>query len=171
MDYKYIEQLLERYWQCQTTLSEERILREFFSQDDVPESLSRYRDLFVYENKEQQVGLGADFDRKILDRIQEPVVKARRNTLHLRLMPFYRAAAVVAIVACIGLAAQHSFQNDTEEPAVSYNYATYKDTYSDPQVAYEQVSSALRTVSDGLRRSGLGSPDSISTEKANPDQL
>ncbi|MBQ4446467.1 MAG: pyruvate ferredoxin oxidoreductase, partial [Prevotella sp.] len=32
MDYKYIEQLLERYWQGMTTLEEERILRAFFSQ-------------------------------------------------------------------------------------------------------------------------------------------
>ena len=31
MDYKYIEQLLERYWQCETTLQEENILRAFFS--------------------------------------------------------------------------------------------------------------------------------------------
>lgn len=171
MDYKYIEQLLERYWQCQTTLAEERILREFFSQDDVPEGLRRYRSLFVYENEQQKVELGADFDHKMLERIQEPVVKAKRNTLHLRLMPFYRAAAVVAIVACLGLAAQHSFQNNTEEPAVSYNYATYKDTYSDPQVAYEQVSSALRAVSDGLRQSGLDNPDSLGTDQTKPDQL
>ena len=29
MDYKYIEQLLERYWQGETTLQEENILRSF----------------------------------------------------------------------------------------------------------------------------------------------
>ena len=32
MDYKYIEQLLERYWQGETSLQEEAILRSFFSQ-------------------------------------------------------------------------------------------------------------------------------------------
>ena len=36
MDYKYIEQLLERYWNCDTTLEEEQILRTFFSQKEVP---------------------------------------------------------------------------------------------------------------------------------------
>ena len=30
MDYKYIEQLLERYWNCETSLEEEQILRSFF---------------------------------------------------------------------------------------------------------------------------------------------
>ena len=34
MDYKYIEQLLERYWQGETTLQEEAILCNFFSQPD-----------------------------------------------------------------------------------------------------------------------------------------
>ena len=36
MDYKYINQLLERYWECKTTLEEEQILRSFFSQLCVP---------------------------------------------------------------------------------------------------------------------------------------
>ena len=49
MDYKYIEQLLERYFKCETSLEEERILRTFFSQKDVPVTLLPYRDLFMYE--------------------------------------------------------------------------------------------------------------------------
>ena len=36
MDYKYIEQLLERYWQCETSLEEEQILQAFFRQEDIP---------------------------------------------------------------------------------------------------------------------------------------
>ena len=49
MDFKYIEQLLERYWQCETSLEEEAQLRTFFTEEDVPEHLSRYSDLFVYD--------------------------------------------------------------------------------------------------------------------------
>ena len=44
MDYKYIEQLLERYWECKTTTQEEQILHAFFSQEDIPESLVQYRE-------------------------------------------------------------------------------------------------------------------------------
>ena len=36
MDYKYIEQLLERYWKCETSLEEEQILRTFFRQEEIP---------------------------------------------------------------------------------------------------------------------------------------
>lgn len=160
MDYKYIEQLLERYWQCETTIAEERILREFFSQDEVPSSLATYRDLFSYEAEEQQTALGADFDSRVLEKIEEPVVSIRRNTWQTRTMPFLRAAAVVAVVAGIGFAAQRAF-TVSDEPAVSYNYGAYQDTYTDPQVAYEQMSDALKLVSDGLRQAGLEPKDSV----------
>ena len=45
MDYKYINQLLERYWRCETSIEEEDILKAFFSQKDVPVELLRYKDL------------------------------------------------------------------------------------------------------------------------------
>ena len=50
MDYKYIEQLLERYWACETTLEEEQILRAFFLQENLPSHLSAYRDIFALQD-------------------------------------------------------------------------------------------------------------------------
>lgn len=65
MDYKYIEQLLERYWHCETSLQEEKILRTFFSQKNVPVGLVSYKDLFIYEHSEKDtVKLNDDFDKK-----------------------------------------------------------------------------------------------------------
>lgn len=166
MDYKYIEQLLECYWQGQTSVEEEKILCDFFSQKEVPAHLKRYSVLFAFEQSQKSVQLGTDFDQKMLSRIDGPTVHARRNSIKFRLQPFYRAAAVVAVMVCLGLAAQHSFEMKEEGmPNVTYNYKTYEDTFSDPQVALEQVSSALKTVSDGLRKSGLQSPDSVITDK------
>ncbi len=118
MDYKYIEQLLERYWKCETTLEEEEILRMFFSQKEVPADLLPFRDVFVYENneKKQQV-LGDDFDQKLMEMIDEPAhVKARVVTMAHRLTPLFKAAAVVAIFLTLGNAAQVAFNNE-EQPA------------------------------------------------------
>ena len=73
MDYKYITQLLDRYWNCETSLEEEAILRTFFSQKDVPTELLPYKDLFTYEANEKKAEvLGDDFDQKILSMIEEP---------------------------------------------------------------------------------------------------
>ena len=74
MDYKYINQLLERYWRCETSLEEEDILRSFFSQKDVPVELLRFKDLFTYEQVEKKSDtLGDDFDRKLLAMTKMPL--------------------------------------------------------------------------------------------------
>ena len=52
MDYKYIQQLLDRYWQGDTSIEEENNLRQFFIQPNVPDELLQYRALFVYEHDE-----------------------------------------------------------------------------------------------------------------------
>ena len=105
MDYKYIEQLLERYWNAETTLEEENILRTFFSQKDIPAEMEPLRPLFPANAEES---LDDDFDARILAMIDEKpqMEKARRVTLTQRLMPLFKAAAVVAIILTLGNAAQ-----------------------------------------------------------------
>lgn len=93
MDYKYIEQLLERYWNCETSVEEEQILRIFFQQKELPAHLRRYRSLFTYQKEAGEMKLGEDFDKRVLAEIERPVVKARRLTLHTRFMPLFKAAA------------------------------------------------------------------------------
>lgn len=104
MDYKYIEQLLERYWEAETSLEEETILRTFFSQRDIPENLRKYQLLFDCEQQKEE-SLGEDFDARILEMIGEAPV-AKTVTLKNRLMPLFKAAAIVAIILTLGNAAQ-----------------------------------------------------------------
>lgn len=149
MDYKYIEQLLERYWAGETSLQEEAILRNFFSQDEIPAGLIRYKALFAYQQKAIGQHIADEgFDARLLARTVETPVKAQRITLSQRLMPLYKAAAVVAISLILGEAVQTSFGPD--KPATDYNYNAYKDTYSDTETAYSQMADALRMVSEGL---------------------
>ena len=77
MNAQQIEQLLQRYWDCKTTVEEERQLRQFFNGNDVPQHLMRYKDLFVYEEFMQEEQLSKDFDERLLKRIELPVVKAK----------------------------------------------------------------------------------------------
>lgn len=147
MDYKYIEQLLERYWECQTTLEEEAILRAFFRQEDVPASLLPYRQLFAEEDKMADEHLSEDFNERILARIGETLpaagqpeggfFKAHRLTLVRRLSPFYRAAAVIAIMLTIGNAAFQSMSGEADNA---------------PQVA-------ATLPSDSLQHPAIGGPE------------
>lgn len=169
MDYKYIEQLLERYWKCDTSAEEEQILRTFFSQKDVPAELLKYRDLFASQAAMlAEETLNDDFDAKILSMIDdEPVaVKARVIKMQRRLMPLFKAAAVVAIIITLGNAAQLSINKDrpsTDE----INYAGYTDTFSDPTAAYNNVQEALELVSEGISMAQL--PDTTAASKPGAD--
>lgn len=123
MDYKYIEQLLDKYFECQTTLEEEQILRAFFAQENVPAHLLQYRELFVSQAFGKNAeSLGTDFDERILSIIgaedKEKEVKhvvARKVSLNKRLRPLYKAAACVAVVLAIGQAAQMPYYKSEAE--------------------------------------------------------
>jgi len=140
MDYKYIEQLLSRYFQATATLKEEQILKAFFAQDDeeMPVGLRRYKSLFAAMEPDDV--LGDDFDERMLrligstgaetaetDNEQTTTVsKARVISLSDRLRPLLRAAAVVAVILTLSTAVNQSLRNDnvwTDEEQI----ARYQD--------------------------------------------
>lgn len=152
MDYKYIEQLLERYWACETTLEEEQILRTFFLQDILPEHLEAYRDIFVLQGEQKQPGLSADFDSRMLKRIGEEeelrgeAFRAHRITFRHRLRPLYQAAGLVALLLTIGTAAQHSMVEDEEHSQPEYAATQKPDSQGNAYTAIpNQQSASLQT--------------------------
>lgn len=171
MDYKYIEQLLERYWAAETTEQEEEILKAFFSQDEVPDELAAYKPLFDYESKQAQLHLGADFDKRILaaigqdaDEAKPREVKIAHITWSHRLQPLFRAAAVVAIVTLVGITAQRTFVTTPQatEPAQGWDYSqeAYKDSYSDPNQAHQAAMKALEMFKKGPQTASADSSKS-----------
>lgn len=121
MDYNQdIEQLLERYWQCQTSPEEEQQLKRFFAGNDVPPHLMRYKSWFVYQQMQHETGLGEDFDKRILAQIEKaPKVKAKRITLTERFKPMLRAVAVVAVMLMLGNIMRHSFGSNENGVSLS----------------------------------------------------
>ena len=47
-----IDELLDKYFEGETSCEEERELRRFFTEKEVPEHLQTYRPLFAYLNRE-----------------------------------------------------------------------------------------------------------------------
>ena len=127
MDYKYINQILDRYWKGATSREEEEILRAFFSQDELPAELKPYQALFSYEMGEaKQETLGDDFDQKMMAMIEDEYTKepnkAKVVSLTERLKPLFKAAAVVAIILTLGNAAQVPFQQDADNQVENVGY-------------------------------------------------
>ncbi|WP_288276554.1 pyruvate ferredoxin oxidoreductase [uncultured Prevotella sp.] len=149
MDYKYIEQLMDRYFEAETTLKEEQILKAFFeqSEEELPENLRAYRELFT--SFEQDEMLGDDFDERMLQMIEEkPQVKARTISLSERFRPLMRAAAVVAILITLTTALNQSFKEDKVWTDQSDYALKYEATGNEPAMAYDHSTDSL--VSDSL---------------------
>ncbi len=148
MDYKYIEQLLQRYWDCQTTPQEEAILHKFFAQDDVPNHLRPYKAAFMaMEPTVEQ--LSSDFDERILALIDEEAeaprktartVKARRLTLSYSLRPLFKAAAMVAMVLTISLAVQQAMEQKQTDNVVNLPPAVVPGA---PETAYDHAGNPI----------------------------
>ena len=120
MDYKYIEQLLERYWEGETTLQEEHILRTFFSQPEIPDEFQKYQILFICQEEKVEL-LGDDFDARILEMTGETEPKkAKIVVLASRLKPLFKAAAIVAIILTLGNAAQAPWNYGWDNPQDEY---------------------------------------------------
>ena len=131
MDYKYIEQLLERYWACETSLQEEQILRTFFQQAEVPAHLMPYKAVFDVQQEQAESTLGEDFDARMLQmvdndecsmfNVQCSMTKAQPLTGWRRSWrPLYQAASLVALILTIGMAAQRSFDGSEDPQQAQY---------------------------------------------------
>ena len=138
MDYKYIDQLLNRYFEAETTLKEEQILTAFFEQDEeeLPESLRQYRPLFAA--MQQDDALGDDFDARLLQLTEEHIqVKAHTISMAERLRPLMRAAAVVAILLSLSTALNQSFKEERVWADESDYALKYESTVDEPAMAYD----------------------------------
>lgn len=127
MDYKYIEQLLERYFDCLTTLEEEQILRSFFSQENVPAHLIQYCELFTFQTEAKAESLGEDFDARMLSLLEKENKDAVRTfSIRRHVAPFLRAAAIVVVILSVGNIVEHSMDS---APDVNENNATAISPY------------------------------------------
>ena len=133
MELKQVEQLLSKYWEGETSLSEEKQLQQFFSYGEVPAHLLVYRDLFVAQEITLNPDLGLDFDREILDKIEVKENSTRWN--------FMRIAAVglILIVMSIGLFKLDSTTNS--QPIAQ------EDTFNDPEEALAETKKAFAIMS------------------------
>lgn len=71
MENNKIQILLDKYFEEQTSLKEELVLKEYFNGDTVTDALLPYQALFEYVAEEQMLTLGSSFDEKILHIIQQ----------------------------------------------------------------------------------------------------
>jgi len=89
MNEQKIQELLQRYFDGETSLDEERELQRYFAGNDIPGSLMAYRPLFTYFAEERAV--------------MPPEPKAVTRNIRLGLSVITGIAASIAILFLVGL--------------------------------------------------------------------
>jgi len=136
MKQKEIRQLLEKYFEGESTLAEENLLREFFKCDDVPADLKAEQNYFRFFSYSKCVpDPSADFEDRILTAIDDTEVKSGKRKLYTILSG---VAAALLLVA--------GFYS------IFFNERPVKNTYPDPEIAYAETMKILYDVSARLNR-------------------
>lgn len=156
MDSRKIEQLIEKYWSCETTLEEEALLKEYFEGDDIPEGLGESGLLFQYfaEEKKKQ----ADHilsDQEIVDKVLSLQDKSEEDSAsdnkekETHYLPWIGTLTKIAAVMVVGLLITfYVYREQVKEETLTTLLET--DTYEDTQKAYEETMKALNLISKHL---------------------
>ena len=138
MEREQVAQLLEKYWQVETTVGEERMLAEYFRGTDVPLEWETYREVFSFYEQERGVRPGEGLEERIMEQ-----VRPRPRLRHA----WWAAAA--CIILLLGL---EPLLRVTEERPVGQRMAIVKDTYDDPRQALAAVQKALLVASRNMNK-------------------
>jgi hypothetical protein len=136
MDSKKIEELLNKYWNCESSVEEEQQLRKYFKESNVPEQLKDTATLFRYfeENKKKTLA-DASFDQQVLDK-----VKSRpRGKMASLVFNAMRIAAGIGVLVVAFIFVKNEVRKSTPQEMV--------DTYEDPKLAFEETKKALLLIS------------------------
>ena len=136
MESQKMNELLEKYWQGETTLEEEAKLRQYFREHEPPAHLRPVAALF--QHYEAPPRLSQDFDQQIEVQLRGGKVISMWPTL-------LRIAAVVAIFIAGALWMKRTYLEET--PVAAPMAVVTTDTYEDPEKAYEEAKQALLLVS------------------------
>lgn len=123
MELKLVEQLLEKYFQGETTIAEEKQLKAYFSSNDVAPYLAKYQSLFGYFETQK----GTQFEQKL------PLQPRKQNTVKW-------IGIAASFVVLFGLATFYFYPSEPKPEDLG--------TYDNPEEAFAATHKALLMVSE-----------------------
>lgn len=155
MDYNHISELLNRYFEGETSLNEERQLRRYFTEGPVAPQHLPYQDLFGFFATKKQTGFEGALEEKLPSK-PEPGQKTRR----LRILPvFWRAAAIVAI----GLSAWWLYPDNPQQEPSAIDWSQYEP--QSVEEAFQIMSGALKKTSANLNKGARQAAEEVGKVK------
>jgi hypothetical protein len=141
MDWRKAEELIEKYWNGETSIEEEMWLKEHRDLLTGSENGRKLERLFEFWEREQEhSALGNEFDEQILQSIGTQEMAEDRKVISIfQKLRYWPIAAAMAIIIAAGIA----IKSDLFKPST-------EDTFEDPREAFEATKVALLLVSEKL---------------------
>jgi hypothetical protein len=139
MNIKEIERLIGKFYEGDTTLAEEELLREFFRTDEVPEHLAEHTPMFAFFKEEQKEEIqNPDFDRVLFSKLGKDEGRVVSMTpMKTRIAYIFSIAAAAVLLIGIGVSVVLNLNSDGK-----FN--------KEDELAYTQAKEALMIVSSNL---------------------
>ena len=146
MELDRIEKLLEKYFEGETSIAEEKELKDYFTSSDVAQHLEQYKPIFGYATQAKQEQFTATIPLK---------TKKRSSVVWLSV------AASVAVLLSVSL---FTFNH--------YNQPVSEDlgTYDDPEVAFRETQKALALISRSVNK-GIESMEYINEYEQSKNKI
>lgn len=143
MEYSKIRELLEKYWECESSLAEESLLREFYARHhgELPPDLREAAPLFQYYHAAETDTMPELFT-------SEPAPWETATIIRPFWHSWMKYAAVLLMAAGLGYSV-FSFQQRRDDPQDTY---AFRDTFTDPKLAYQETQRALQILSKNLNK-------------------
>lgn len=125
MEFQKIENLVEKYFEGQTTIAEEKKLQTYFSESDVAQHLKQYQSIFRFFEQE---------------RLIESSRKAPSKTRKQKVV-WLSVAASVAVLLGVGV---FLYQNENAQPNSELG------SYENPEIAFRETQKALKLLSENI---------------------
>jgi len=149
MDLKRTEQLLEKWYDGNTSPEEERELKKLLQRPGLPESLAPDRELLLGLDKAADSQLSdPGFDDRVFDAIEKQI---RTRSLSARMFWKLSAAALVLIILFASLI-WHFTQPDDESPPLTYTQEEIREAGDITMTTLFFVSDLLNTGDSELSR-------------------
>ena len=136
-DYKNIEELLERYYNAQTSEAEEKQLKNFFLQEEVPVHLQAEKEMFL---QLQTSDVPEGLEERLSQRIDQWSVQERR---HIPKSLQWTASIAASLLLLFGA----GWYLQESQPS-----AHRQDTCATPEEAYAEAQKALVLFSTALNK-------------------
>ncbi len=136
MDYKMIEQLLNKYWNGESSIQDEKILKTYFSKQNIHPDFLKYKPLFQYYTLAKDIEINDKIEREIIHDLK-PIKGSK-----IKKLKYWTRASAAAILLFFSVWSYQNYSMDTTKHIEIEN----------PEEAYAATKEALLLLSSKLNQ-------------------